>query len=59
MTARQAVELIADALRPVPLDVSTADGKRVLVAYLAARIAQGADGAIERRLADLRRELGI
>jgi uncharacterized protein (DUF1499 family) len=59
MTHEQLFELISSALSGVDLDLEQDRDKRIYVAYLASRIGQGDDGALERRLAQMRKELSL
>lgn len=59
MTASELFELQVSALSTLELDLSLARDKRVYLAYVAARIGQGANGDLERRLAELRKELSL
>jgi hypothetical protein len=51
--------LIAAALAPIELDLDSRRDRRVYAAYVAARVAQEPDVALERRLDALRGELGL
>lgn len=59
MTSQELFELITSALAPLTLDLSSERDKRIYLAVLAARQGQGHDGAVERRLEQLREELGL
>lgn len=51
--------LVAAALAPLDLDLRKDRDKRVYLAYVAARVGAGENGALERRLTKLRGELGL
>ena len=59
MTAPELFDLITSALAPLELDQSNERDQRIYLAYVASRIGQGHDGPLERRLATLRKELGV
>lgn len=59
MNPRDLFELIVAALSELPADLHTESGRRVRLAYLAARSGLGADGGIEGRIVSLREELGL
>jgi hypothetical protein len=49
----EAVELIINALSEIPIDLETAVGKRVYLAYLAARSTRQLDPIVEAKIAQL------
>jgi hypothetical protein len=59
MTSAELFALIADALVDLDINQETEQGKRIYLAYLASRIGQGQNGPLERRLAQLRKEINI
>jgi hypothetical protein len=59
MSPAELFELISSALAPLELDQSRERDQRIYLAYLASRIGQGQNGPLERRLAQLRQELGL
>ena len=59
MTPVELFTLISDALAPLDMDQTRERDKRIYIAYLASRIGQGQNGALERRLVELRKELHL
>lgn len=59
MTHEQLFALISSALSGVDLDLAQDRDKRIYVAYLASRLGEGGDGALEHRLEQMRKDLGL
>lgn len=59
MKPEELFAVIAAALGDLSLDQSTDRGKRIYLAYVAARVGMGINGALEERMVELRTQLGI